>query len=34
MLRIKRESYADSNRARSGDLVPRCMIGKGYTQAG
>lgn len=30
---LKRENYADSNRARSRDVVPRCMIGKGYTQA-
>ena len=32
VLRVRRESYADSNRARSGDAVPRCMIGKGYTR--
>jgi hypothetical protein len=34
VLTLKRDGYADSNRARSGDSVPRCMIGKGYTQHG
>ena len=31
LLQIKRNEYADSNSARSGDFVERCMIGKGYT---
>jgi hypothetical protein len=30
-LQSKRDEYADSNNARSGDIVERCMIGKGYT---
>ena len=34
VLTLKREGYADSNRLRSGDIVPRCMIAKGYTQHG
>ena len=34
VLNVKRDSYADSNRARSGDIVSRCMIGKGYTRQG
>ncbi len=32
-LGIRRETYADSNRARSSDIITRCMIGKGYTQS-
>jgi hypothetical protein len=32
VISTKRAEYADSNRARSGDMVTRCMIGKGYTQ--
>ncbi|MGO8915995.1 MAG: hypothetical protein ACLQJR_08810 [Stellaceae bacterium] len=32
-LQTMREQYADSNNARSGDIVERCMIGKGYTGA-
>jgi hypothetical protein len=31
ILRVKRDDYSDSNEARSGDFVERCMIGKGYT---
>ena len=34
VISTKRAEYADSNRARSGDMVTRCMIGKGYTQGG
>jgi len=34
IIQTKRDEFADSNRARSGDIVTRCMIGKGYTQAG
>jgi len=34
VLQSKREDYADSNSARSGDIVERCMIGKGYTAGG
>ena len=33
-LSLRRETYADSNRVRSGDIVSRCMIGKGYTRGG
>jgi hypothetical protein len=32
VIQTKRAEFADSNRARSGDIVTRCMIGKGYTQ--
>jgi hypothetical protein len=31
VLETKRNDYADANSARSGDIVERCMIGKGYT---
>jgi len=31
VLQTKRNDYADANSARSGDMVARCMIGKGYT---
>jgi hypothetical protein len=31
LITQKRNNYADSNEARSGDFVERCMIGKGYT---
>jgi hypothetical protein len=31
VLTMKRDNYADSNRARSGDIVERCMNAKGYT---
>jgi hypothetical protein len=31
VLQAKRNDYADSNRLRSGDIVERCMIDKGYT---
>ena len=31
LITQKRNDYADSNAARSGDFVERCMIGKGYT---
>jgi hypothetical protein len=34
VISTKRAEFADSNRARSGDIVTRCMIGKGYTQGG
>jgi len=34
VIQTKRAEFADSNRARSGDIVTRCMIAKGYTQAG
>jgi hypothetical protein len=34
VISTKRAEYADSNRVRSGDMVTRCMIGKGYTQGG
>lgn len=34
IITTKRAEYADSNRVRSGDIVTRCMIGKGYTQGG
>jgi hypothetical protein len=34
VISTKRAEYADSNRARSGDIVTRCMLGKGYTQSG
>jgi hypothetical protein len=33
LLRTKQNEYSDSNEARSGDFVDRCMIGKGYTAA-
>lgn len=29
-LQSKRDEYDDSNSARSGDIVERCMIAKGY----
>jgi hypothetical protein len=32
VIQTKRAEFADSNRVRSGDIVARCMIGKGYTQ--
>lgn len=31
-LSAKRASYADANEARTGDMVDRCMLSKGYTQ--
>ena len=31
LLQTKRNDYADANAARSGDIVERCMIDKGYT---
>ena len=31
-LNAKRAGYADSNEARTGDIVDRCMLSKGYTQ--
>ena len=31
-LSVRREGFADSNRARSGDVIERCMIAKGYTR--
>jgi hypothetical protein len=34
VISTKRAEFADSNRVRSGDIVTRCMIGKGYTQGG
>lgn len=34
IISTKRAEYANSNQARSGDIVTRCMIGKGYTQGG
>ena len=34
IISTKRAEFADSNRARSGDIVTRCMIAKGYTQGG
>ena len=34
VIATKRAEFADSNQARSGDMVTRCMIGKGYTQGG
>ena len=34
VISTKRSEFADSNRARSGDMVSRCMLGKGYTQGG
>lgn len=34
VISTKRAEFADSNRARSGDMVSRCMIAKGYTQGG
>jgi hypothetical protein len=30
-LKAKRDSYADANQARTGDIVDRCMLSKGYT---
>ena len=33
VISTKRAEFADSNRARSGDMVTRCMIAKGYTQS-
>jgi hypothetical protein len=33
LLRTKQYEYSDSNQARSGDFVERCMVGKGYTPA-
>ncbi len=30
---LRRETYADSNRARSGDIIARCMISKGYMRS-
>jgi hypothetical protein len=30
VLSTKRNDFADSNSARSGDLVQRCMLAKGY----
>jgi hypothetical protein len=34
VLQNRRDDYADSNEARSGDIVERCMTGKGYTTSG
>jgi hypothetical protein len=34
VLWLKRNDYADSNSARSGDFVERCMLGKGYSAGG
>jgi hypothetical protein len=34
IISTKRAEFADSNRVRSGDIVTRCMIAKGYTQGG
>ena len=31
VLQTKRDNYADANSARSGDIVERCMIDKGYS---
>lgn len=31
VLQTKRSDFAESNRARTSDIVKRCMIGKGYT---
>ena len=31
LLQMKRNEYADSNSARSGDFVERCMVAKGYS---
>lgn len=33
-LQSTREEYADSNEARSGDIVERCMMAKGYVVGG
>lgn len=32
ILNAKRAGYADANEARSGDMVKRCMLAKGYTE--
>ena len=34
VISTKRAEFADSNRARTGDIVTRCMIGKGYSHGG
>jgi hypothetical protein len=34
VIQTKRDDYADSNRLRSGDMVDRCMIAKGYAPGG
>lgn len=34
VLQMRREDYADSNSARSGDIVERCMREKGYSAGG
>jgi hypothetical protein len=34
VIQTKRDEFADSNRARSGDMVERCMIAKGYSPNG
>lgn len=34
VLQTKRAEFADSNSARSGDMVTRCMITKGYSRGG
>jgi hypothetical protein len=31
ILNAKRADYADANEARTGDIVDRCMLSKGYT---
>jgi hypothetical protein len=31
VIQIKRDQYADSNERRTGDIVDRCMIAKGYS---
>lgn len=34
LLSTKRDIYADSNRVRTGDMVDRCMLAKGYSLGG
>lgn len=34
IIGTRRAQYADSNERRTGDIVERCMIGKGYTPSG
>lgn len=34
VLQSRRDDYASSNEARSGDILERCMMGKGYTTKG
>jgi hypothetical protein len=33
-IQVKRDIYADSNQARSGDIVTQCMVAKGYSTGG